>query len=277
VGPKKTVGKSLVVLLAPVVLGTGGLVRPESATAPVPGEVHAPRIPGPAPAPAPASRPGALAIRQWTSKNWSGYATTGAGFTSVSGTWHVPQVQAPTKKRHYRRNTFSSSWVGIDGFNNNSLIQAGTEEDWLNGSAIYQAWWEILPAAETPIPSMTIHPGDAMTVQINRGFPDWTISVSDQTTGQSFTTKQVYSGPLTSAEWIHEAPTVGRRVATLSPDSADVFDLATVNSGNPGLTAADAGAMFKGRHQISTPSAPDSDGDGFTVANSNVAPSPPPS
>jgi hypothetical protein len=267
------VGRSVLFFLILVPLGMGGLAFGVGSAPPGISEVHAPRIPGPEPT----GRPGALAVREWTSKNWSGYAITGAGFTSVSGTWHVPQVQPPTKKRHYRRNTFSSSWVGIDGFNNRSLIQAGTEEDWLNGNAFYQAWWEILPAPETPISFMTIHPGDAITVQISQGFPHWTITVSDATTSQSFTTQQSYAGPLTSAEWIHEAPTIGRRVATLAPDSPNVFDLGTVNGGSPGLSSADAGSMFKRRHQISTPSAPDSDGDGFTVANGGVAPAPPPS
>ncbi len=232
-------------------------------------EFHAPRIPGPAPS----LRPGAIGIiREWTSKNWSGYALTGAGRTQVTGSWRVPQVQAPTKKRHYRKNTFSSTWVGIDGFGNSSLIQAGTEQDWIDGEAVYQAWWEILPAPETAITSMTVRPGDAMTVSIARGTPDWTITVTDVTTGRSFTTMQAYSGPMTSAEWIQEAPTIGRHVAGLAPDSTVTFDRGTVNGANPGLVSTEAGAMFKGRHQISTPSAPDSDRDGFSVAYGSVAP-----
>lgn len=237
-------------------------------------EVHAPRVPGPTPT----TRPGALAaIQGWSSKNWSGYALNGSGFTHVTGSWHVPQVQPPTGKRHYRRNTFSSSWVGIDGFGNRSLIQAGTEQDWLNGHAFYRAWWEILPAPETPIASssLTISPGDSMTVSISVGVPNWTITVTDVTKSQSFTTLQPYAGPLTSAEWIQEAPTIGRHVATLAPDATVSFDAGTVNGANPGLNSSDAGAMFKGRHQISTPSAPDSDSDGFAVAYGNIAPAPP--
>jgi hypothetical protein len=142
----------------------------------------------------------------------------------------------------------------------------------LRGHAFYQAWWEILPAPETPIPSMRVHPGDAMTVSITRGFPKWTITVSDATTGKSFTTTEGYSGPMTSVEWIQEAPTVGRHVATLAPDSTAIFDAGTVNGAGPGLTNSEAGAMFKGRHQISTPSARDSDADGFAVAHGSVAP-----
>ncbi len=62
-------------------------------------------------------------------KNWSGYAVTGSGYTTVSGSWRVPSVAA-TKK-----NTYSATWVGIDGFSNGSLIQAGTGQDWVGGVA----------------------------------------------------------------------------------------------------------------------------------------------
>jgi hypothetical protein len=232
-------------------------------------ELHAPRIPGPMPS----TRPGAsVAIREWTSTNWSGYALNGTGLTQVTGTWHVPTVQPPTTKRRYRKNTFSSSWVGIDGYNNSDLIQAGTEQDWFNGHAFYRAWWEILPAPETPI-GMKIRPGDAMTVSIIRGVPDWTITITDTTTSQSYSTMQSYSGPRTSAEWIQEAPTIGRHVATLAPDSTVIFDAGTVNGANPGFVNSEAGAMFKGRrHQISTPSVPDSDRDGFAVAYGSLGP-----
>ena len=47
--------------------------------------------------------------------------------------------------------TYSSAWIGVDGFNDNDLIQTGTEQDYYSGGAHYDAWWEILPAAETEI------------------------------------------------------------------------------------------------------------------------------
>ena len=265
--------------LSALMLGAVTLSASTSASASVPGpglalqEWHAPRIPGPTPT----TRPGALAvIREWSSKNWSGYAVTGTAFTQVTGTWRVPQVQVP-RKRHYRKNTFSSSWVGIDGFGNGSLIQAGTEQDWVNGKPFYQAWWEVLPAPETPISPMPIRPGDEMTVSITGGLPDWTITVTDVTTSQSSTTLHRYSGPETSAEWIQEAPTIGRHVATLAADATVTFDGGTLNGANPGLIDTDAGAMYKGRHTISSPSVPDSDRDGFAVAYGALAPSAPPS
>ena len=206
----------------------------------------------------------------WASSNWSGYAKTGS-FTRVSGAWVVPSVASS------RKATYSSQWVGIDGFNNSSLIQTGTEADYYNGSAHYGAWWEILPAAETVITSITVHPGDHMSASITKGSgSSWTITISDTTRGTSFTTVKNYNGHGTSAEWIEEAPSVGGHVATLAKySSPDTFDPGTANGGNPRLTAADGGVMIQRNHQVSTPSAPDSDTDGFNMAYGSTAPAAP--
>lgn len=248
-----------------------------SAASPVASELHAPRIPGPrppAPKPSPTFAPEARIVNLgWTSLNWSGYTLAGTKITNVIGNWRIPTVETPTKKAQLKKNKYSSTWVGIDGFNNRSLIQAGTEQDWLHGTKYYQAWWEILPAAETPITSMAVHPGDSITVNITEGAAaSWTIQVLDKTTHQSFSTVRTYNGPRTSAEWIQEAPTIGNRVATLAADTNAVFDLGRVDFADPGLISSEAGAMFKGKQQISTPSAPNPNRDGFAVAYGSVAP-----
>jgi len=210
---------------------------------------------------------GATRNAGWASSNWSGYARTGH-YTSVTAAWVVPSVTSS------RKATYSSQWVGIDGFNNGNLIQTGTEADFYNGSAHYGAWWEILPAAETVIPSITVHPGDQMTASITKGSgTSWTITINDTTRKTSFTTVQSYTGPGTSAEWIEEAPSVGGRVASLAHySSPDTFDPGTANGVNPGLTAADGGVMIQKQVQVSTPSVPDSDTDGFNMAYGRTAP-----
>ena len=208
----------------------------------------------------------------WASSNWSGYAITGSkgAFHAVTGSWKVPAVSA-TKKASY-----SSNWIGIDGFNNSNLIQTGTESDYHNGAAHYDAWWEILPASETVIAGITVHPGDAMSASITKGSgSSWTISISDSTTGKSFTATKSYSGAQTSAEWIEEAPTVGGHLATLAHYGSAVFDPGTVNGGNPHLTFSNSGDMIQGGKQVSTPSTPDTDTDGFKVAYGSTQPSPP--
>jgi peptidase A4-like protein len=219
----------------------------------------------------PRTTAGRITAAGWASSNWSGYAKTGS-YISVTAAWVVPSV-APSRKGA----TYSSQWVGIDGFNNSSLIQTGTEADYYSGKAHYAAWWEILPAAETVIPSITVSPGDHMTASITKGSgSNWTITITDVSTGQLSTTQHTYSGPGTSAEWIEEAPSVGGRVATLAQySSPDTFDPGTANGGNPGLTAADGGVMIQRNTQVSTPSVPDSDTDGFNMAYGRIAPAPP--
>ncbi len=184
------------------IVGGGSVVQAAS-------ESHAARIP----IPSPPRRLSATGANQSFSRNWSGYAVTNGPYSSVSGSWTVPTVTAPA---HRRKAQYSSTWVGIDGYDNQDLIQAGTEQDWISGVASYQAWWEILPKPETTITTMTVQPGDVMNVSITQGSPDWTITVTDTTSGQSFTTNPSYSGPLSSAEWIQEAPWVNGGIAALA-------------------------------------------------------------
>ena len=215
----------------------------------------------------------------WKSSNWSGYALStsapsglpcvpgsGATYTSVTASWTVPTVTSGS-----RGSSYSAVWTGIDGFTNSNLIQAGTEQDVLSGTPHYDAWWEILPAAETVIPSVPVGPGDSITVNIHQvSGSTWFISLSDISTGKSFTTTQTYTGAGTSAEWIVEAPTVGGRQATLANYKSATFDLGTANGRSPGLISGSAGEIVQGsgfRTQVvSVPSSPDSDSDGFACA-----------
>ena len=215
--------------------------------------------------------PGAVVTNAgWSSSNWSGYAVTGSGFSTITGSWTV-QTAAPSKKP-----TYSSQWIGIDGFNNSNLIQTGTESDYTNGSAHYAAWWEILPAPETVIPSLPVRPGDHMSATITKGTgTSWTITISDDTTGQSFSTVQNYTGPQTSAEWVEEAPTVGGHIATLANYGLTTFDPGTVNGASPALNASESGVMVQNHKRVSTPSNPDSDADGFNMQYGNTVPAPP--
>lgn len=213
---------------------------------------------------------GLTASTGWTSSNWSGYAITGSGYRAVTGAWTVPPAGATSSP------TFSSSWIGIDGFANSHLIQTGTESDYYGGSAHYDAWWEILPASETVIPAIPVHPGDHMSASIVRGTNGkWTITISDVTDAKSFSIVKSYSGPRTSAEWILEATDVGGTIAHLTHYGNATFDPGTVNGANPHLTAADSGAMHQGGHTVSTPSRPDRDTDGFTMRYGATAPPPP--
>jgi hypothetical protein len=133
--------------------------------------------------------------------NWSGHIFTGPTFTAVSAQWVVPPVQpSPTGE-------YSATWIGVDGVNNTSLIQAGTAQDTANGTTSYDDWYEILPANETLVTSVA--PGDHIQASISESSPGtWTIAITDVTSGKGLSQAFAYSGPSTSAEWIEEAPKV---------------------------------------------------------------------
>ncbi len=143
------------------------------------------------------------------SSNWSGYSTTGGPFTVVKGTFTVPSVTPGTPSYDQ-----VAEWVGVDGANNadTSLIQAGVDEYSDPSSPNdfdLQAWWEILPAAETDITTVTVKAGDSITVTLWQvSTSSWEINLTDNTNGESYTTPpEQYSGPGSSAEWIVEATT----------------------------------------------------------------------
>src|SRR3954454_13869598 len=201
-------------------------IAPMTATG-APAVFHHPYIPG-----------HAVRSAGWSASNWSGYAKSG-NYTSATAQWVVPSV-SPTSRASY-----SSAWVGIDGFTNSDLIQTGTESDYYNGSAHYNAWWEILPAPETAITTFAVHPGDVMTASITKGSgSSWTITINDTTNGGTVTATQNYTGAGTSVEGIEEAPTLRGRVVTLSHyASADTFDPEKANGVSPGLTIDDSGVL----------------------------------
>jgi len=203
------------------------------------------------------------------SPNWSGYIVTPGTYTEVSGTFTVPSLSS------YVPNSATTEWVGIDGFpsGNDSLIQAGVDEIPVDSTHFaVQPWWEILPAPQTNITSMTVGVGDSMTVTIQQlSASEWSITVKDDTNGESFVTDQTYDGPLTSAEWIVEAPTQNNSVSPLAPYSPEVsFSDLTVIGSETTLTKV---LLIQNNQQLSTPSAFTSSG--FNVAYGSATPAAP--
>lgn len=197
----------------------------------------------------------------WTSGNWSGYAISGkkGAFRRISAEWIVPFVK-PTSKP-----TYSSAWIGIDGFKNSSLIQTGTGHESIGGVVRYYAWWEILPAAETVIP-FPVSPGDHMKasiVKLSNG--KWCITLCNLSKSWTFRTLQRYTGPQTSAEWIMEAPQVGGIVGELAKVSPTRFFCCRVNGKSPKLTPADGGIMVQKKITAAVPGCPNASGDAFIV------------
>src|SRR5580658_4257781 len=61
-----------------------------------------------------------VGISSGTSRNWAGYDATNGSYTSVSGTWTIPNA---TGSGH---TSADAEWVGIGGIANQDLIQSGT-------------------------------------------------------------------------------------------------------------------------------------------------------
>jgi hypothetical protein len=148
------------------------------------------------------------------SSNWSGYAATGSDgeFTSVSASWVQPTLTCTSKT------TYSSYWVGLDGYSNSALEQTGTEADCIGSRAEYGAWWEVLPASETDY-SVTVKPGDSLSASVvDNGNGTFTMKLTDSTEGWSKSTTADGSSGYedSSAEVIAEATEVNGSIAKLS-------------------------------------------------------------
>ena len=161
------------------------------------------------------------------SSNWSGYAATGSdgAFTSVSASWVQPTVTCGSKT------TYSSYWVGLDGYSNSALEQTGTEADCIGGRAEYGAWWEVLPASESDY-SVTVKAGDALTASVvYNGNGTFTMKLTDSTEGWSKSTTADGSSGYedTSAEVIAEATEVNGSIAKLSDFGTVDFTGATAD------------------------------------------------
>ncbi|HEY8743986.1 MAG TPA: G1 family glutamic endopeptidase [Chloroflexota bacterium] len=226
--------------------------------------------PGTAPAPQPAVAP-ATGLGQ--SQNWAGYAATGGTFTSVSGTWTVPSVNANGNPGA------DATWVGIGGVQTRDLLQAGTDATAVAGQVRYTAWIETLPQPSHTV-ALTVSPGDSISVAISQQTGNtWHIAMQDHTTGQAYQTDITYNSSRSSAEWIEEAPVGGRRVAPLDQFGAVQFtNGSAVENGKSvtiGQTAAQPITLIDNSGQpLAQPSALASDGAGFTVSRTAASSNP---
>jgi hypothetical protein len=150
---------------------------------------------------------------------WSGYIVASdihdfyPVVTSVSGSWAVPKVQ-PSEN-----DTFSGVWVGIGGYGEETLIQVGTEQEYIDGRSVYYAWYELLPDHLVRISNFHVRPGDIIIGSIsliNESMSTWSITLRDVTWGGRFEKVVVYNSSMMSAEWIMERPKVNNTISTLA-------------------------------------------------------------
>jgi len=151
--------------------------------------------------------------------NWAGYSVA-SNFsdpkpvvTGVTGSWVVPEVQIS------QNDTFSAVWIGIGGTFGHTLIQTGTEQDCINGTLYYSAWYELLPNYSDTITTIEVSPGDTITASINlvnSAENLWSVYISDTSTGQSFNQTFSYNSSRLSAEWVVERPDVDNKLSQVA-------------------------------------------------------------
>jgi hypothetical protein len=152
--------------------------------------------------------PSALAVA--TSGNWSGYVATGTSYTEASATFDVPNVS------RYVAGSTASEWVGVGGWSNSTLVQAGVNEIPLGDRAtLFEPWWEVVPGPQELATGMMVRAGDSVSAQVEEvSAGRWLISLVDHTNGDSFSTVQPYAGPTSSAEWVVEADATASGAST---------------------------------------------------------------
>ncbi len=185
------------------------------------------------------------------STNWAGYAvTTSAGaVTQVKASWIEPKIQGTCPSRSYQ---YSAFWVGIDGYNSKTVEQIGTDSDCQGGTAYYYAWYEFYPKGSVLL-SMSISPGDTISAQVKYASGSFKVSITDHTTGATFSHSQaVSSAARSSAEWIAEAPSSSSGILPLADfgtshfgkDATSVTGTCTAKiSGHSGPIGSFAGAV----------------------------------
>ena len=207
------------------------------------------------------------ALTQVTSTNWSGYADTGSGFSSVSATW-----KEPTPSCSGRSTALAAFWVGSDGYSSSSVEQDGTLIECYEGSTYQFSWWEIYPVNSVQVVGESVAAGDSITATVTRSGTSYKLSVTDSThSANSFSTTQTYSGAAdSSAEWIAEAPSGSSGVEPLAKFSTwtDANSAATAGSTSGTISSFpdDEITMITSSGATEAqPSALNSSGNSFTV------------
>jgi hypothetical protein len=204
----------------------------------------------------------------YASLNWSGYMAVHGVFTSVSGAW-----VATNPAGNGRTVTADSTWIGIGGVTKDDLIQVGTQNIITpNGQVTSSAFYELLPDYSQPVPGVTVSPGDNMTATISQiSDREWSISITNKTSGQSNTFNVDYSSSLSSAEWIEEAPSFasGRIIPLANFHTSSFSEGSTKMNGNVvGIaksTAQPVTMVDRAWRVLAAPSVLGIDGASFTV------------
>jgi len=206
-------------------------------------------------------------LTQVQSTNWSGYADTGSGFSTVTSSWTEPSATCSSSTT-----SLAAFWVGIDGYSSSSVEQDGTLIECYQRVAYQYTWWEMYPTNAIQVVGSSLATGDSITASVVRSGTSYTLKVTDSThSANSFSTTQSCSSCAnTSAEWIAEAPSGSSGVYPLARFSTWNAANATVAEGSTSgvissftddeITMVNSSGTAK-----ATPGALNSSGNGFSV------------
>ncbi|MGA2557970.1 MAG: G1 family glutamic endopeptidase [Verrucomicrobiota bacterium] len=231
-------------------------------------------------------------VRLWesTSGNWSGYAVPREGsgvsdaFSDVQGSWVVPTVTGTRGSA-----TYSSVWVGLDGYETGTVEQIGTEQDWTGRAQANYVWFEMYPSGAYEITGFPANPGDTISAQVQyagrvkvpvgRGKTQtesvFTLTIINHTHNVSYVVPSSYTTVATAArasvEWVAEAPS-SRRILPLADFGTVYFgDCMATSTGSDGVAKTisfwpdDSLTMVDPSGGRSTPSSLSPDGTAFSV------------
>jgi len=209
------------------------------------------------------------ANRSLNSSNWSGYVVATnlnnphPSVTEIEASWAVPAVSVS------RTNSYSAAWVGIGGEFDTSLIQAGTEQDSINGVGKYYAWYELLQNNAVTVDSLHITPGDQITASISLTSANtWLIEINDSVSGQYYRSV-FYISSMLSAEWIVERPKINGVLTNLADFSELTFTSCAATVGGKVDTIRNLPyiqvTMYNQNMQLARISPPASNGSSFTI------------
>jgi hypothetical protein len=174
------------------------------------------------------------------SSNWSGaVAFSGASSYGKTSFYYIfNDYVIPVARQAYGACTgsyvYSSSWVGIDGYDSSDVLQAGTESDAYCKSGttatFYSPWIEWYPNGETRITNIPATAGDDIFVEVwNTSSTVGNAYFVNYRTGTygsiSFTAPKGTTLKGNSAEWIVERPGLSTGLATLTNYVWENFNL----------------------------------------------------
>ncbi|GAB2734363.1 G1 family glutamic endopeptidase [Kitasatospora kifunensis] len=189
-------------------------------------------------------------------QTWGGYAVTGGTYTSATGSWTVPTLDCADTP-----DSSVSPWIGIDGFNSQTVEQIGFDQDCTNGVAGYYPWVEMYPADSIYF-NETVQAGDLITAAVSVSGTSFTLTETDATQHWTKTYDESGSYQLSSAEAIVED--LGDGVGPVADFGSIAFTDVTFN-GSPLESAGTLNStdLARGNAQLTDNSQPA--GGGFTI------------